>query len=183
MKYCAHCGQQLQDEVQFCERCGASTTPEAAQFKEEKDFLDSTHRFLKYERIAWKVLGIFALVLGIIYFAFGILITAGFAEMVMSDVPESAFGLGLVTIIMGFCSLVFIAIAVVGLVSAKKITGYMNEMYTDIRATEKRCTSIGLLILSIFFNEIAMIFFLVNFARFKGNQKLVERISRRQQGQ
>lgn len=183
MKYCAYCGQELRDDAHFCEKCGASTDPDANNLKEEKEFLDSTYRFLKYERIAWKVLGTIALVLGILYFVFGILILAGFAELVMSDVPETALGMILVAALLGFCCLLFIAMAVVGLVSAKKIQGYMDGMYNDIRPTAERCSSIGMLILSIFFNEIAMIFYIINFARFKSSKQVVERITRRQQGQ
>ena len=183
MKYCAHCGQQLQDDAQFCEKCGASTTTEAAQFAKEKGFLDDTHRFLKYERLSWKIIGIIMLVLSALFFFFTLLVFAGAAGMVVDAETESALGLGLVALMMVIYGLVFLPFAIIGLVCAKKISGYMNELYNDIRPTAKRCSSVGMIVLSALFNEFALIFYIINFARFKSNKELVERISARQIGQ
>ncbi len=180
MKYCAHCGHQLQDQAKFCERCGTPTVSESAQFKEEKDFLDMTHRFLKYERIAWRVLGIFALVFGILYFVFGLLILAGAAGLVLSEVPQSAFALGAITFFLCFASILLIGIAVVSLVTAKKIEPHLTGLYLDIHPAVERCSSIPLMILAIFFNKIALIFFLINFFRIRSNRALIERIAAHQ---
>lgn len=181
MKYCAQCGKELQDDVQFCVYCGASANPEATNFAEEKDFLDTTHRFLKYERICWNIFGIFSLVMSAIFLLFTLLMLAGASGLVIDAETEAAFGLGIVSVMMVVYCLLFVPFAVIGLVCASRIKRYMNEMYTDIRATADRCNSIGLIVLGAFFNNIAMIFYIINFARFKSNKKVVERIIHRQQ--
>lgn len=181
MKYCAQCGKELQDDVQFCAYCGASSHTEAADFTEEKDFLDKTHRFLKYERIGWNVLGIISLVLVGFFLLFTLLILAGASGMIIDADAEAAFGMGLMSVMMVFYSILFVPLAVVGLVCASRVKRYMNEMYTDIRATADRCNSIGMIVLCAFFNEIALAFYIVNFVRFKKNKQIVERIIQRQQ--
>lgn len=183
MKYCAHCGHQIQDDAQFCEKCGAAANANTANFAEEKEFLDNTYRFLKYERISWKIVGIFALVISILLFVFTILVFAGAAELVVDAETQALFGLGMISLVMVLYSLIFLPFAIIGLVSAKKIQRCMDGMYHDIRPTAQRCNSIGMLILSIFFNEIALIFYIINFARFKSGKQVVERIAQRQQGQ
>lgn len=181
MKYCAQCGKELQDDVQFCVYCGASANSETANFAEEKEFLDATHRFLKYERICWNIFGIFSLVMSGIFLLFTLLAVVGASSMIIDAQTEAVFGLGIVSFMMVLYCLLFVPFAVIGLVCASRIKRYMNEMYTDIRSTADRCGSIGLIVLGAFFNNIAMIFYIINFARFKSNKKIVERIIQRQQ--
>ncbi len=181
MKYCAQCGKELHDDANFCVYCGASSNPETANYAEEKEFLDTTHRFLKYERICWNIFGIFSLVMSGIFLLFTVLVLAGASGMVIDAETEAAFGLGLVSVMMMIYCLLFVPFAVIGLVCASRIKRYMNELYTDIRATAERCSSIGLIVLGAFFNNLAMIFYIINFARFKSNKKIVERIVCHQQ--
>lgn len=183
MKYCAQCGKELQDDVQYCIYCGAAVHSEAANFAEEKEFLDTTHRFLKYERICWNIMGIFCLVLCGIFLLFTVLMLVGASTLVMDADSETALGLGMGALAMGIYCALFVPFAVIGLVCAARIKRYMREMYTDLRPTADRCNSIGMIILGVLFNNLAMIFYIINFSRVRSNAKVIERIIARQQMQ
>lgn len=181
MKYCAQCGFALQDDVHFCANCGASAAPDEVNITEEKEFLDATYRFMKYERLAWRITGVVLLCLCIVIIGLGLLFLAGTAGMAIDGSSEDALGLGLATVYLVVYGGMFLPLAIIGLVSAKKVEGYMNGMYADFRPAWKRCGSVGMIVFTAFFNELALIFYIINFVRIKSNARLIERIVQRQQ--
>lgn len=181
MKYCAYCGQELHDDARFCDHCGASVAAEETNIQEEKEFLDNTYRFLKYERLAWKIAGVVLLILCIIILGCGLLVLAATAGNALTGDADSVLGLGFAMVYLLIYGLLFLPIAIIGLVSAKKIDGYMAGMYADFRPAATRCGSIGMIVFTAFFNEIALIFYIINFVRMKSNKRMVERITCRQQ--
>lgn len=209
MRYCSFCGQPLEPGAAFCHHCGTAlktVVPEAEEapvveevvaeapvsqpvvpaavpddseaIAEEKEFLEQTHRLLRWERKAWSISGKVALILGIVFaalfFLIGVIAAAatggegGFAGFVVMFIYAVIYGGMLITI------------GIVSLVAANKIPQYTDTLYKDFRAANKRCNSIGLIVFSYFFNTIALIFFVINFARMKSNQKLIDRILTRQ---
>ena len=56
-------------------------------------------------------------------------------------------------------------------------------MYYDFEKTEKRSGSIGMLVFTVLFNEIAFIFFIINFVRLKTGGRVIEKIKARQNKQ
>lgn len=68
MKYCHHCGTQLEDNTKFCSRCGKSTSEEArasAQAKPTENIVNVLSERLKLNGIIWIVIGCFQIILGL----------------------------------------------------------------------------------------------------------------------
>lgn len=177
MRYCTNCGAELEEYARFCPICGATIGATPApdysaerELAEEKEFLDATCRFLKYERIAWKVLGIIMLVLGCIYSVLALIMAFGF--MADSDAAAAAVALFI-------AASIFLAPAIIGLIKASRIGRYMENIYDDPISALNCTGSVGSIVLAAFFNEIALIFVIINFARTKSNDKIVERIKSR----
>lgn len=152
------------------------------ELKEEKEFLDLTHRLLRWERKAWSISGKVYLIVGIVlaaYFClFGLIFTiTGLA----TDTPEAAV-IGLVVAI-AYGLIIGGMIAAMGIVSLKvagKIPQYTDTLYKNFSATHKRCNSVGMIVLCAIVNTIPLPFYLINFIRMKRHQKLADRILTRQ---
>lgn len=179
MSFCSNCGKEINEGAAFCESCGAPASS-SGLIAEEQKFLDQTYRFLRWERTAWKVCGIVLVVLGIVFAVlFGLMALVGALGI------DSVGGDGVPLIIVGVIYGVifggmFLALGIVGLVSAKKISQYLDSMYTNFRLTLERCGSIGMLVFTALFSTIALIFFLINFVRIKSNRRVIDRILARQ---
>lgn len=193
MGFCRNCGKELPDESAFCNVCGtavsspapkaesAPTTdlvPTATTISEEQEFLDLTHRLLRWERTAWSIAGKAFLIVGIVFAALFSLL--GFIMFAVGDYVTET--LGVVYLLYGvlFGSM-FIALGIVNRKAADKIPFYMNNLYTDFRYTYDRCGSVGMLVFSVILGAISPIFFIINFARMKANSKLIQQIIEHQQ--
>lgn len=152
------------------------------ELKEEKEFLDMTHRLLRWERKAWSISGKFYLIMGIVFAAyfglFGLIFTiTGFA----TDTVEAAV-IGLVIAIAygWIIGGLFIATGIICRTLVKKIPQYTDTLYKNFSATHKRCNSVGMIVLCAIVNTIPLPFYLINFIRMKRNQELADRILTRQ---
>lgn len=199
MRYCSYCGQPLNPGSAFCHHCGAAlkavvpeveettvTAPAVAEesasasdekaIAEEKAFLEQTHRLLRWERKAWNIAGKVMLIVGIffatLFFLLGILYLTLGDELIAFSVIFFIYAL--------IFGCLFITIGIINLITAGKIPQYTDTMYADFRAANKRCNSIGMIILCYFFNTISLVFFVINFVRMKTNKPLIERILTRQ---
>lgn len=211
MRYCEHCGQAVNPGARFCTNCGAGFVaapdlseepeivisapiapereapaaelpvvatpaysipaeerpvehnheiPEDAQLAKEKACLDSFCNFLNWERKMWRIGGILQLVGAFLLLVIGI---------AASDV-ESIVN-----------ALIYLPCGIVSLCLVNQPLRYMKTIYSDARPTVKRCSRVGLIVLSFFFNELAMIFIIINFVRTKSNAPLLESIIARQE--
>ena len=163
MKYCLHCGKELTDDARFCVVCGTEAPLPLNEIAEEKQVLDRLHRFLRYERVAWLIGGL--ALLGELFLA------------VITEVPGSATSLFLAFVVLG---LFLSPVIITNLVMAKKTREYIDELYAYARPTVIRCGSAGIIVLGVFFNTVAMIFAIINFATVKSNEALLERVIKRQ---
>lgn len=148
---------------------------ENEQIKEEREFLDVTHRFLRWERKAWSVTGKVLLIFGIVLAA--LLCIIGIAVGAASS--EIAVTIMLIVYAIVY-SVLLIGIGIVNLKAGGKIAQYTDTLYKDFSIANKRCNSIGMIIFTYFFNNIALVFFVINFVRMKCNKKLIARILARQ---
>lgn len=176
--YCPNCGNALNDGVNFCGYCGTTLT-QNNDTQQEQEFLDTTHRLLRWERKAWSITGKALVIIGIVFAAIYALF--GFLGAVMSIEDESAFVLSFV----GFFYAILIGGMLIGMgivcrIAANKIPQYLDSMYTNFKPTENRCGSIGMIVLTALFNEIALVFFVINFVRMKTNKTLIQQILNRQ---
>ena len=178
--------------------------------EDEQKHLDSLSNRLKWERIAWKVPGVIFLVLAIIYIAvssiFGII---GLAVIVDNsqvnvesyyfdeyedndgyyyyndydtDTADAGFAfvgfyIWLLYFILGS---MFLGIAIVNLVMAKKVKKYRDKLYTDCTDAVKHATSVGSIVLSAIFNNYAVIAVIINFILTKNNKEVFDRIQANQ---
>ncbi len=174
MKYCMNCGKELADGIHFCDSCGAAVDTHSL----EQEYLNNTHRFLRYERLAWKIYGIvWICIVALLALATGILFIALAAAVASGSEPEILL-IPMVYLIMYL--IIFVPVAIANLVMPKKLDYYLKTLYTDIRPAQKRISEVGMIVYAAFFNEIALIFVIINFARAKSNRALADRIAQNQ---
>ncbi len=180
--YCPRCNNELDDGSNFCRFCGA-TLDQSNDAREEQDFLDTTHRLLRWERKAWSISGKVFLIVGIVFAAiFGLMALIGFGSINNAGVEDAFFA---ASGIIGFVYAIvfggmFIAIGIVCNTASNKIPRYLDSMYTDFLPTRDRCGSIGMIVFTALFNEIALVFFIINFVRMKSCKNIINRILSRQ---
>ena len=190
MKFCVNCGSQLSDDARFCTACGAEvkdaapvendvTIDDSLLIQQEKECLNKFYRFFKYERLAWKIVGIVFLVFSLVFIGFGFLAFLMGAATGEEMGIAFAAGFGGIYVLYG---LIFLPIAIINLKMVGKAEYYMNVIYRDARPVVVRCNSIGMLVFSYFFNTIAMAFIIVNFVFNKTNKEILARAIARQQG-
>lgn len=177
--------------------------------EEEQKHLNSMNNRLKWERIAWKVQGIILLVLAIIFMLISVIgATVGIfstATSVSSDdgyyyeeyddgiyyydyeddysTDMSDFGIGVAMSVFGVyitIGAMFLAIAIVNLVMAKKVGKYRKSLYTDCTDALDHSTSVGSIVMGAIFNEYALIAIIINFIVTKKNIAIFERIKANQ---
>lgn len=142
--------------------------------RDEKKFLDNTHKFLRWEKKAWSISGKVLLIVGIVFaalfFLLGIILAA-------TESPEVGIVFLMYALIYG---VMFIGIGIVNIKAAGKIDQYTETLYKNFSLANNRCNSIGMIIFCYFFNNIALVFFVINFVRMKCNKAMRERILKRQ---
>lgn len=176
MNICKFCGLENADESRFCSGCGAMLEQSNDALAEEQSLLDGYYRFFKYERLSWKIGGIVMLALSLTFIGFGFLFLL-IAAIADTEELAAVFGIYLVY------GLLFLPIAIISFKMVPRAEHYMNTLYTDINPVITRTSSIGMLIFAGFFNEIALVFIIINFVRTKCNKHLLSRIAFRQGNQ
>ena len=184
MKYCGFCGQVMNDFDSFCNNCGNAAvdtpdlTPDDVAIAEEIAFLYDVRRFIKYERISWKISAIVFTVCAGIFALLGMLICiAGLSVGGYGGYYLAFFG----TIYLIFGAAMYTTIAVIGFVMIKKCDKYNEfvDIGADVEPTIKRAGDVGMIVFSALFNAIAMIFIIINFVRIKSHPYIVSRIINR----
>lgn len=184
MAFCANCGSKIPEGGMFCVECGtpvaavAPVAPVASNAAEEQEFLDVTHRLLRWEQKAWKIAGIVFTIVGAAFAAIFSLV-ALIGVMLGEDGEFFTMFFFLYAILYGG---IFLALGFINTKAAGKIPAYLSRMYTDFKFAEDRCGSVGMMVFTIFFNEVALVFFIINFVRMKSNKPLIERIVAKQRG-
>lgn len=192
MPYCNKCGKELIAGAAFCSGCGAAVEAklpaapvctEETLKKEEYEFLETTHRLLRWERTAWSITSKVYLIVGIVFAALFLLLSMiGLLAIAEGD---TAFG----SLYFGLCftyAIVFggmmIAFGIVCKKACQKLPQYIDTVYTDFSLTYNRCGSVGMLVFNVIFGAVSPIFFIINFARMKANTAVIERIMQNQKG-
>ena len=191
--FCHHCGAALKTvvpeteetpvdekvviEEPVCEPVAPAAVPDESEaIAEEKEFLEQTHRLLRWERkaisIASKVMLGMSIGLVVLFLLIGIIAGAASGETAIAIIfILYAFEFGILLLPLG----------IVGLAAANKIPQYTDTLYQDFRPTYARCSSIGMIVFNYFFSGgVGLVFYVINFARMKSNKKLIDRILTRQ---
>lgn len=201
MSYCIKCGKEIKEGAAFCIECGAPVEKEiptateqnealAVSAKpqtfneefntEEREFLDNTHKLLRWELKAWSIASKFWIIMGIVYAViFSLYALIGMAMSVENHFVGGFFtGFGIVFAL--FCGGTFIGFGIVNKKAAQRLPQYINTVYTDFSISYKRCGNIGMLVFNVIFGVVSPIFFIINFVRMKVNRKAIERIMKNQ---
>lgn len=179
----------------------------AGNREEEQKHLDSLSNRLKWERLAWKISGIVVLVCTIFFLLIGTIGTIAGGAVIADNASYSyeyydgeyyydedygtysdnvdgedffaVFGLAY-GLVYGILGIVFLPIAIVNLVMAKKVGNYRAKIYTDCSDAVNHATSIGSIVLGALFNEYALIAIIINFILTKKNKAVFDRIQANQ---
>ncbi len=141
--------------------------------KEEQEFLDGTHRLLRWEKKALSICGTIMMILGIVVSAIS------FIMIIVSAVEGDEYAASdAASTFVTFTT--YIVSGIVQKVIAGKIPLYIGTIYDDFTFTRDRSGSVGMLILQILFGQVGFVFFLINFIRIKSNSAIINRILARQ---
>ena len=176
--YCSNCNSQIPDNSRFCPFCGVAPDPQG-DLREEQEFLDTTHRLLRWERRAWNILGTYLFIGGIMIVALCSIL--GFMGLILAVEGDNT-GADTIALsaIYGLAGILYIGWGALHKIAAGKINQYIDNLYNDFKPTEDRCGSIGMIVFAYFFNSIALVFFIINFVRMKTNKSIIQRILSRQ---
>ncbi|MBQ6819222.1 MAG: zinc ribbon domain-containing protein [Clostridia bacterium] len=189
MSYCRNCGSAIGEQDRFCPTCGVEapvavpvqdvpcTDPVADQTQQA---LTLMQRMFKYERLAWKIGGIIYTVLGafwgIYVLLFGVLGVAA-----MFDEPGMGGVLFVYAWLFVIYVLLFVSVGVFNLMMVKRAHRYMTEMTNNLRPALVRAGAVGMIVLSALFNNIAMIFIIINFVNARSNRVVLEQVAAKQE--
>jgi hypothetical protein len=198
MSYCVKCGKEIEKDAAFCTECGAPVEKEIPtateqnkipvqsptfneEFdREEREFLDNTHKLLRWELKAWSIASKVWIIMGIIYaVVFSIYTIVGIA-MSASDYFLGGFFIGFGTAAAILGGGMFIGLGIVSRKASEKLPQYIDTVYTDFSISYKRCGNIGMLIFNVLLGVVSPIFFIINFVRMKANRNVIERILKNQ---
>lgn len=198
MSYCVKCGKEIEKDAAFCTECGAPVEKEIPtateqnnvpvqsptfneEFdREEREFLDNTHKLLRWELKAWSIASKVWIIMGIIYaVVFSIYTIVGIA-MSASDYFLGGFFIGFGTAAAILGGGMFIGLGIVSRKASEKLPQYIDTVYTDFSISYKRCGNIGMLIFNVVLGVVSPIFFIINFVRMKANRNVIERILKNQ---
>ena len=158
----------------------ADKVTEDSLIKEEQEFLDMTHRFLRWERKANSISGKIMFICGIVFTAiFGLI---SFISMIEAMDYSYSYDINLFSVSFTYTSL-FAFWIVAGTIQkkiAEKMPTYLDSLYTDFTVTQNRSGNVKMLVLSIIFCNVGLVFFLINFIRIKSSENIINRILARQ---
>lgn len=192
MRYCNKCGQMLAEGAAFCGSCGAPVESELPApvvlpvvneklIAEERAFLETTHRLLRWEYKAWSIASKVFIIMGIVFTAvFMLFCLIGLVAVMVSEDSGGEIAMVMGILYATVYGVMFIALGIVNKKAGQKLPQYINTVCTDFSLTYNRCGSVGMLVFCILFGAVSAIFFIINFARMKANRAVIERILRNQ---
>lgn len=139
---------------------------------EEKRFLDGIYRFMKYERLTWRIYSLVFLFTSLVIGALSLMMLG----LGLYDMSSPFVSLGIVYLIM---AVAYLPIPVIAFIMAPRVGRYMERVYTQPRAVLERASSVGMLVFCGLFCTIGMVFFIINFVSIKNNSHIVDRIIKR----
>lgn len=194
MRYCTKCGREIAEGAAFCSECGAPIgteisvpAPVAALVsneeleRQEREFLQNTHRLLCWEMKAWSIASKAWLITGIVFAAiYGFVMMVGMITAMVDGGYTAGFMIGF-----GFAYAImfggmFIALGIVSKKACEKLPQYIDTVYTDFSLTYNRSGNVGMLIFNVLLGVVAPVFFIINFARIKSCGATIERILKKQ---
>lgn len=159
--------------------------------EDEQKCLDGLFSRLKWEHLAWKISGFVFLGLTIVLVLCGLIGSIASGVLIADNVSYSYeyydgeyyfdedYGrysdntdgedvVGVIGIAYGtaymFAALIgILPVSIVSLVMASKVKKYRNKLYTDCTDGYNHATSVGSIVIAALFNEVALVFVIINF--------------------
>lgn len=182
MKYCSYCGQQLNDNDEFCKNCGGKAANNSnciSPEQEEKEVLDWFYRLIKWERLAWKIQWIYMMIFTIVYcliLSIPLIIVSGLESGESGTVPAAVMMLIFVSIVL----MITLPFVIVNHVMFKKREALMYTVYDDVEQAYNTYNSPGCIVISVIFGVASPVFTIINFARVKAKKEVFQRIINKQ---
>ncbi len=132
MRFCSNCGKAVSDSASFCEFCGApmaAAQPEPqpvyeaasvvsnAEIAEEQEFLDVTHRLMRWEQKAWNICGTVFMILGIFFISI-------FSLLFLAGVASADVGGGFLSGMMFIYIVIYAAFLIIGIIEKQAAKKY-----------------------------------------------------------
>ncbi len=145
-------------------------SPEEAAVRRQR-VIDNFYLRLKWELKAWSIASKVFTILGSVL----MFITA--VMFVMSFVGgEDTIGMLFFAMYYGFFASMILGIGIINVIMKGKVQKYMDGLYYDCGPAVVRGESIGMIIFEYFFNNIALVFFVINFIHIKTNKAVFDEI-------
>ena len=190
MKYCPKCGVLNDDNARFCCECGnvfdfVQTDPvmtsgySTGYTAEEQQVIDGIKRNFRREKTAYKLVGLIGVI--IMSISCVLIILAGIAGMADAEQGTAVIAASLITyaVTLAFTTL---PVFIINLVASGKLNNYISTADRDIEMSRARAGSIGMIVFAAIFNDIALIFVILNFIYVKRHRDIIESIKQKQRG-
>lgn len=208
--YCEKCGSFIEDDSKFCPACGAAVNGTAAQDAAanpnsptnpalQDECMKCLYKHFRHEKLVWMICGIVLTVCCVIMIFTGVVLAANGAYAtydeyragdfeitgISPDIINSVSGpAAVINLVAGSSILVsgllFLPIGIINLVMIGKTQRYINSLYKDCGEAVTRASSVGMIVFSALFNEIAMIFIIINFVNARRHRAVFEEVRKLQ---
>lgn len=164
---CPKCGMQIAETASFCSFCGERIAPVTKQ-----DLTETLNIFkanFRREKISWMIAAIVisAITLLLTMFAF-LMIFIG-----ITTAEEAFLAMGIVYLLY---PILFAPIIIVNWVMTVKAGRYERTVTDDPAGAVERAGNVGIIVVSALFNNIAMIFVIINFVYAKIHEKTIAKL-------
>ena len=206
MSFCNKCGTKLDDNDRFCRNCGnpvlsqatlnagPSANPNTATLSpsiqtaanvsdksltfEEQALLNRIYRNLRREKKAY----IICSSVGIAILTMLTVLIFAWSSLFVSN--SFYFFFGILAYMIRFYLIVYLIfilpVFIIGFAASGKINLYTSTIFDNVTLVRKRCGSVGMIVFSALFNNIAMIFVIINFVTVKRNARMLDSIEKKQ---
>ncbi len=192
MPFCKSCGKGLPTDAEFCVSCGVPVEKYEEQYtdnnmpappvvpEEQGDngserrqkLMDNFYLRLKWELKAWSISSKVMTIFG------GACAGLSLLSLMIALISWSEFSafFGMYAYMFFIYALITLPIGIVSIVMTGKVRKYMEGLYYDCGPAVKRGESIGMIVFNYLFNEVALVFFLINFITIKMHREEFEEI-------
>ncbi len=208
--YCEKCGSYIEDDSKFCPVCGEAVSAAAASAAAanpdsptnpvlQDECMKSLYNNFRREKLVWTICGIVLTVCCAIMLFCGAVLAANGAfaaydeysvgdfdvNGISRDIHDNISGpAAVINLVAGssllICGALFLPVAVINLIMIGKTQRYINGLYKDCGEAVKRASSVGMIVFSALFNEIAMIFIIINFVNARRHRAVFEEVRKLQ---
>ncbi len=154
--------------------------------EQDKKILDTFKRFLGLEHFGWKFGAVMFAVSSFLLILSGVIMIISGAVLLRPSADNEMLSrypfilMGVLYICLALVEL--IPLTVISFIMLKKNEYCQSTVYTDLSIARKRATSVGMIVFCFLFNNIAAIFYLINFIKTKNNAAAFDRIEAAQKG-